>query len=168
MPPHDMTERTAVYRLRDRKGRLLYVGISNDPEFRWRQHQSVKPWWSDVSAKEVTWYDTRALALQAEAEAIHAEQPLYNSIIPRLGKVVPEPLTRTAQPSQEALAIKAAAERRARLEEEFKAADNELRELLVQGRAKGMGPAEMARLTGFTPGWVATVAPDPKRRRFAS
>lgn len=55
--------------------------------------------------------------------------------------------------------IQAAAKKRARAEEAFKRADAELRELLVKGRAAGLGPSEMARLAGFTREWVAKIAP---------
>jgi predicted GIY-YIG superfamily endonuclease len=34
----DPTERTALYRLRDADGRLLYIGIAKDPERRWKHH----------------------------------------------------------------------------------------------------------------------------------
>lgn len=58
--------------------------------------------------------------------------------------------------------IQAAAKKRARAEEAFKRADEELRDLLVKGRAEGKGPSQMARLTGFTREWVAKIAPLPK------
>lgn len=58
--------------------------------------------------------------------------------------------------------IQAAAKKRTRAEEAFKRADEELRVLLVQGRAEGKGPSHMAKLTGFTREWVAKIAPLPK------
>lgn len=58
--------------------------------------------------------------------------------------------------------IQAAAKKRARAEEALKRADDELRALLVRGRAEGLGPSHMAKLTGFTREWVAKIAPDPK------
>lgn len=57
--------------------------------------------------------------------------------------------------------IATAAKKRARAEDAFKRADNELRDLLVEGRASGLGPSHMAKLTGFTREWVAKIAPDP-------
>jgi DNA invertase Pin-like site-specific DNA recombinase len=59
--------------------------------------------------------------------------------------------------------IQAVARKRARAKEAFDRADTELRDLLVEARAGGMGPSEMARLTGFTREWVARIAPEPKR-----
>lgn len=57
--------------------------------------------------------------------------------------------------------IQAAAKKRTRAEDAFKRADDELRDLLVRGRAEGKGPSHMAKLTGFTREWVAKIAPDP-------
>jgi hypothetical protein len=58
--------------------------------------------------------------------------------------------------------IQAAAKKRARAEEALKRADDELRELLIEGRAAKKGPSHMAKLTGFTREWVARIAPLPK------
>lgn len=62
--------------------------------------------------------------------------------------------------------IQAAAKKRTRAEEAFKRADEELRDLLVKGRAEGKGPSHMAKLTGFTREWVAKIAPDPKKAAY--
>lgn len=64
--------------------------------------------------------------------------------------------------------IQAAAKKRARAEEAFKRADDELRALLIQGREAGLGPSHMAKLTGFTREWVAKIAPDPKAAKLAA
>ncbi|GAA2484988.1 hypothetical protein GCM10010406_21550 [Streptomyces thermolineatus] len=58
--------------------------------------------------------------------------------------------------------IQAAAKKRARAKDAFDRADAELRDLLVKGRADGIGPSELARLTGFTREWVAKIAPASK------
>lgn len=60
--------------------------------------------------------------------------------------------------------IQAAAKKRAKAEAAFQRADEELRQLLVNGRAAGKGPSHMARLTGFTREWVAKIAPAPADR----
>lgn len=59
--------------------------------------------------------------------------------------------------------IQAAAEQRTQAENAFKRADENLRALLVKGRANGKGPSHMAKLTGFTREWVAKIAPDPSK-----
>lgn len=58
--------------------------------------------------------------------------------------------------------IQAAAKKRARAQDALDRADAELRALLVEGRAAGIGPSHMAKLTGFTREWVAKIAPAPK------
>jgi predicted GIY-YIG superfamily endonuclease len=158
-----MNERTALYRLFDAKGRLLYVGISRDPSFRWKQHRGDKGWWPLVVDKRVTWYATRMLALQAEALAIHTEAPIHNGVRPHLISDVPESLTATREPDEFDKRLLAAVEHRARMQKEFREQDEKLRALLVRGRAAGMGPSHMARLTGFTREWVARIAPEPKK-----
>ncbi|MFF9309952.1 GIY-YIG nuclease family protein [Streptomyces sp. NPDC014748] len=70
--------RTALYRLFDKAGALLYIGISVSPEQRWVQHSDDKPWWSEVARIEFDWHATRAEALRREAEAIRAEKPRHN------------------------------------------------------------------------------------------
>jgi hypothetical protein len=153
-----MNERTALYRLFDTGGRLLYVGISNDPGFRWKQHQSVKPWWRQVADKQVAWYDTRVLAFQAEALAIHTESPVHNTVKPHLIPQVPERFTSTSQPSDFDRLLRETAERRALALRDFEECDGELRDLIIQGRATGHGPSHMARLTGFTRDWVSRLS----------
>lgn len=80
--PRDQYEatktRTALYRLRDGSGRLLYVGISSSPLRRWPEHAADKSWWPEVSQFSVEWCGSREQALAAEAVAIQTEQPAYN------------------------------------------------------------------------------------------
>ena len=70
--------RTALYRFYDNTGQLLYVGITSDPESRWRTHETVQFWWTDVARKELVWFPTRAKARAAETRAIRREKPLYD------------------------------------------------------------------------------------------
>ncbi|MEU1088899.1 hypothetical protein ABZ401_19045 [Streptomyces sp. NPDC005892] len=70
--------RTALYRLYDEAGTLLYIGISHQPEVRFAQHSKLKSWWPAVSRKVVEWFDDRPAAAKAEADAIRAEDPEFN------------------------------------------------------------------------------------------
>lgn len=70
--------RTALYRVFDVSGMLLYVGISQNPDVRFGQHSQTKPWWRDVDVRKVEWHDTRAAAEAAERDAIKAEKPRWN------------------------------------------------------------------------------------------
>lgn len=74
----DYRRRTALYRLFDAEGRLLYVGIAFDPPDRWRGHAREKSWWPDVVERRVEWHETRHAAGAAEISAIQTEKPLYN------------------------------------------------------------------------------------------
>jgi len=70
--------RTALYRFFNADERLLYIGISGDPAYRWGQHRTDKPWAGEVAMRVVEWLPTRAEAEAAELVAIRAERPLYN------------------------------------------------------------------------------------------
>ncbi|WP_367134488.1 MULTISPECIES: hypothetical protein [Streptomyces] len=74
-----IVKRTALYRLFGANGQLLYIGIAYDPESRWAQHSSDKPWWPLVARRDVEWHPDRRLAEDAERAAIWAEAPLYNA-----------------------------------------------------------------------------------------
>lgn len=73
-----MPERTALYRLYDTKGQLLYVGITSCPKTRWQTHAREKPWWPKVSRKTIEWFETRKSATRVERIEIQEEQPKYN------------------------------------------------------------------------------------------
>lgn len=69
---------TAVYRLYDSAGALLYVGVTSNPDARFGAHSLIQPWWAQVAARDVTWYPTRTEGKAAEAEAVRTENPLHN------------------------------------------------------------------------------------------
>lgn len=70
---------TAVYRLYDRAGVLLYVGMSIKPHERVRQH-SAREWYPDIDHARTTveWRSDQASAHEAEKTAIRNEVPLHN------------------------------------------------------------------------------------------
>lgn len=70
--------RTAIYRVYDARGRLLYVGISSNPMARWRAHATTKSWWGEVAKTKVRWHRTRTSAEAAEVKAIKEEFPRFN------------------------------------------------------------------------------------------
>lgn len=75
---------TAVYRMFDRAGDLLYVGVSLAVMTRFVQH-SDKPWADEIANMTIERFPTRQAALDAEAVAITMEDPRYNVRRPRRG-----------------------------------------------------------------------------------
>jgi predicted GIY-YIG superfamily endonuclease len=73
---------TTLYRLYDKQGDLLYVGISVGGLQRLKQHRDSKDWFLEVASATFTHYPSRAEALKAEAQAIHSEHPRYNVALP--------------------------------------------------------------------------------------
>lgn len=73
-------ERTAIYRLYNADNQLLYVGISRDPDARWKAHRYEEPkaWCALVASRSLEWLDSREDALAAEATAIKSERPRFN------------------------------------------------------------------------------------------
>lgn len=76
--PEPTASDTCLYRFHDDAGRLLYVGISKDPNVRERQHAASQRWYPLVAEREDEWYPNRRDALRAEAAAILNESPLFN------------------------------------------------------------------------------------------
>lgn len=70
---------TAVYRLYDFDGALLYVGMG-DARTRIKSHLKTKPWRAEIDRQRTTveWFDTRQDAETRETAAIAAESPRYN------------------------------------------------------------------------------------------
>jgi DNA-binding transcriptional regulator YhcF (GntR family)/predicted GIY-YIG superfamily endonuclease len=99
MPPSvQLSERTALYRLYNKRHQLLYVGITKDPRTRFAAHAAEKPWWPEVVRRDLEWFTTRTAALAAEAEAIRNEKPDENLAIPagpRLRPLRKQSLTET-------------------------------------------------------------------------
>ena len=67
----------ALYRHYDKTGRLLYVGITNDPGRRWEQHRG-KAWWTEVVNTKIEHFPDRTSVLEAERRAIVSERPWWN------------------------------------------------------------------------------------------
>lgn len=76
----EQTQRTALYRHFDNKGRLLYVGISLSPTYRFAQHRDSSRWFERITDVKIEWYPTREEALKAECHAIKTEDPEFNII----------------------------------------------------------------------------------------
>ncbi|WP_155054554.1 GIY-YIG nuclease family protein [Streptomyces blattellae] len=69
---------TALYRLYDTDGELLYIGVTGNIATRWSAHASDKEWWPQVARRELTWFASRDEALAEEQRAIWNERPRHN------------------------------------------------------------------------------------------
>lgn len=69
---------TARYRCYDGDGRLLYVGMSTNPEGRLMGHRLYAPWWPDMVRTVVDWYPDRYAAREAELQAMREESSVHN------------------------------------------------------------------------------------------
>lgn len=74
------SQRTALYRLYDADYELLYIGISTDPEKRFKAHAHDKNWWHCVKYVDLTWFASFPAARRAELAAHLAERPPYNGM----------------------------------------------------------------------------------------
>ena len=72
-----------VYRCFRADGTVLYIGVTSQPEVRFRQHMDSKPWWPEVDRIEVGPRVPREEAVAAERQAIYEQRPLHNKrVIP--------------------------------------------------------------------------------------
>lgn len=71
---------TQLYRHYDGDGVLLYVGISLNTIGRLAQHKFESGWFNQIASITITTYQSRKEALDAEAEAIEREAPVFNVI----------------------------------------------------------------------------------------
>lgn len=81
-----------LYRCFSRRKLLLYVGMTNNPEYRFKQHSRDKIWWKYVDRITLQPFKSRQLLTEAEAAAIQIEKPKFNLLIPN-GAVPEHPST---------------------------------------------------------------------------
>lgn len=79
-----------LYRMFDDEGFLLYVGLTNNPAGRFRDHNAAD-WWDQVASITVEHHCDREDLKAAEAEAIKTENPVYNKTGNRTPGVQPVP-----------------------------------------------------------------------------
>lgn len=67
-----------LYRLYDRDGQLLYIGVTDNVLRRWKEHSKEKFWWDQVHTFTKEEYPDRSSVENAERLAIKTESPTYN------------------------------------------------------------------------------------------
>lgn len=80
------TKSHSLYRLYDKRGKLLYIGISLDAAARLSNHRLERGWWQQVASVRLEQHRTRDAVLAAEKAAIRAERPRYNVAMARRGR----------------------------------------------------------------------------------
>ena len=99
--------RHALYRFYDDRENLLYVGITDDPWRRWREHVRIQPWYPQVKHQAVTWYEGKIAAEVAERIAIRRERPRFNiagAVRPVADEVSAEPEPELPLPAEPGVA----------------------------------------------------------------
>lgn len=76
--PYSAGDLTGVYRLYACDGTLLYIGVTNDPLRRWKQHAATKSWWTEVDHIVLIPFGSATSARYMERQIIRSESPLYN------------------------------------------------------------------------------------------
>jgi predicted GIY-YIG superfamily endonuclease len=69
-----------LYRFFDTAGRLLYVGITQNPQLRLRDHRAMKDWWAEVANVTMEHFDSRQAVEAAERIAVRTENPVHNTV----------------------------------------------------------------------------------------
>jgi hypothetical protein len=72
------TQKHVLYRFYGVDDALLYIGITARPMQRFRAHQKMQTWWTEVRHIGVENFPTRADLVIGERQAIIAERPKYN------------------------------------------------------------------------------------------
>jgi predicted GIY-YIG superfamily endonuclease len=67
-----------LYRFYGETGKLLYIGLTENPQARFKNHRFTKPWWAEVFRIDIEHFASRDSVVAAERKAIENEWPLYN------------------------------------------------------------------------------------------
>lgn len=67
-----------LYRCFTKKDVLLYIGMTNDPEQRFKSHRDTKVWWKYVDHITLERFPNRKQLENAETSAIRTENPKFN------------------------------------------------------------------------------------------
>lgn len=80
LAPYNRGDLGAVYRCYGCDGSLLYVGVTNGPLRRFREHAAASEWWGEVDHVLVVPFGDRRGAEYHERLIIRYEHPIYNVV----------------------------------------------------------------------------------------
>ena len=150
-----MTGQTAVYRIFDAAGALLYIGHTRFARIwvRWREHRTTKPWWPEVARIDLALYDDWYEAFLEERRAILAEYPRYNKERHRVEATSPYrvPAYNPLPPDLKARIV-AAGRKRARTPRRAPSRDDILAACFYEALSLGCQPSPVARAGGLLAG----------------
>jgi hypothetical protein len=75
---HPPVRRCALYFHYDLDDVLLYIGITDQPVQRGKEHAADSEWVRFAHRMEARWYDSRPAALEAERVAVESREPVFN------------------------------------------------------------------------------------------
>lgn len=75
-----------LYTIKDKKGDVLYVGISISPINRLSSHFKEKKWIEEVADISIEWYKTEEEALKSESLRVWELNPRYNKVLNDIDK----------------------------------------------------------------------------------
>jgi predicted GIY-YIG superfamily endonuclease len=78
--PALQNQKTATYELYAEDGTAMYIGLTANPNRRFKEHQSNQGWWHqvDLTKTNITWHSNRQEAQDAEEALIKEKRPIYN------------------------------------------------------------------------------------------
>lgn len=78
-PVDNTTRENFVYSMHDGQGRVLYIGVTRNPDLRWRGHAMNNPGLTEATVRcKMRGPYLRPVALRLERAAILQENPLFN------------------------------------------------------------------------------------------
>lgn len=150
-----------LYRWYDEAGRLLYVGVSNEPGWRAIAHLRGATWpkWATRMEVDPQVFPDRLAALESEAEAIRLERPVFNVIHAVASRVTQRRylMQRGAIPQDEAIPDEAAAMEAQAALTAYREAREQLHDTVRMAARAGLSQADIARLSGLSRQWVARI-----------
>ncbi len=76
----------AVYMFFNQEDQIIYIGVSQNPYQREREHKKTSAWFEHVARMEIQWCTTREKALKIEKARIRHYRPRFNTMHNKIGQ----------------------------------------------------------------------------------